>query len=243
MPLGPTTARCSPRGRVRSRSVDDGLGGGAVGEGEGGEAEGGGVGVRVAGRGAGARYGAAPGAGSRVGSGAGSGVSRRRTTASREPLVPRPWTRLCRAGQQGLGDVGEGADQGARGDAAGEEPGRGGEQQDERELAADGEGRHAQDAPAGEGARGPHFGVDAAAQRRRRRRSSAPAAVMSRSPGQTVPSRSASASSATRNASCRRASGRSVAANRATPASERRPHDQQEQRGEREQSDQRARPP
>ncbi|WP_420710518.1 hypothetical protein [Streptomyces sp. NRRL S-474] len=47
---------------------------------------------------------------------------------------------------------------------------------------------------------------------------SAPVAAMSRRPGQTAPSCPARASSATRNVSCRRASGRSVAANSTTPA-------------------------
>jgi hypothetical protein len=52
--------------------------------------------------------------------------------------------------QQGLGDIGEGADETARGDAVAEKPGGGGEEQHDRQLAADRQSRHAQDAPAGQ---------------------------------------------------------------------------------------------
>lgn len=69
---------------------------------------------------------------------------------------------VLEGGEQGLGDVGEGADQAAGGDAVTEEPGGGGEEQHDRQLAADRQGRDAQDTPAGQGTGGAELGVDEA---------------------------------------------------------------------------------
>ncbi|MBB5121128.1 hypothetical protein FHS36_004580 [Streptomyces eurocidicus] len=63
-------------------------------------------------------------------------------------------------GQQGLGEVGEGADEGAGGDGAVEQPGRRGQQEDDGQLSRDGQGHDAQDGPAGEGGGGAALGVD-----------------------------------------------------------------------------------